>query len=544
MSEAKLIVSGPEGYYKEVVLNPEGVSIGRVAECDVVLDVDNVSRRHARMFKDNGSWVIEDCNSHNGLLINGKRVKEQAVSPGQKIQISHFTLSVADEFERPTITGLTTGAPISVVDLGLEEDIVSYRAEESAILSPALMHHLNEFAGRLMKLTDPAELYEQACDSLSRILNTLVAVVRLPAKPAAIPACPEILAYQFRGGSDAEDVHFSKRVLEAVRKTDSPVKATSGSSDGEQLALTMSEDEQFKPHVVFSACVNESEGHVDALYLDILEERSSRGMFDFMEAIARQLNFVQKNLFLTELKKQEKAVREANIKLTEKDRIKDEYVSRVTHDIKGHLAAIQSCLFVAGMDPDKNYSEKQSEFLGRAQDRTGELTDFVKELLNLTRMRLSGHVDKAKFSLRETISKSLTTVAGKAKDKSITLTSNVGATVGDIMGEEFSINEMITNLLFNAIKYTPEDKSVHLEADKNGEYIQIDVVDTGIGIPAGEVEKVFEEFFRASNAKTSGKEGTGLGLSLVKQIIDRHGGKISVQSEAGKGSTFTVLLPA
>jgi signal transduction histidine kinase len=229
--------------------------------------------------------------------------------------------------------------------------------------------------------------------------------------------------------------------------------------------------------------------------------------------------------------------------LREKDRIKDEYVSRVTHDIKGHLAAIQSCLYVASSESSGPLNEKQADFLGRAVQRNVQLTRFVRELLHLTRMRLSGQVEIEEFSLSDTISTALETVRTRAEDKSISLTGDVDPSLGRIGGDEFSINEMITNLLFNAVKYTPEGGTVRLEAHNAGRYIQIDIMDTGIGIPAGEVDNVFDEFFRATNAKKSEKDGTGLGLSLVKQIVERHGGSISVSSEEGAGSTFTVMLP-
>ena len=115
--------------------------------------------------------------------------------------------------------------------------------------------------------------------------------------------------------------------------------------------------------------------------------------------------------------------------------------------------------------------------------------------------------------------------------------------MGEIVGHEFSITEMITNLLFNAVKYTPENKTVRLEAKCFDDHVQIDIIDTGIGIPAEDLESVFEEFFRAGNARKNEKDGTGLGLSIVKQIVERHGGEISVQSAEGRGSTFTVILP-
>jgi signal transduction histidine kinase len=102
---------------------------------------------------------------------------------------------------------------------------------------------------------------------------------------------------------------------------------------------------------------------------------------------------------------------------------------------------------------------------------------------------------------------------------------------------------MITNLLFNAVKYTPDNKTVHLKARGYDDHVQIDISDTGIGIPANELEHVFDEFFRATNAKKSEKDGTGLGLSIVKQIVDQHRGKISVESIEGQGTTFTIVLP-
>jgi len=259
--------------------------------------------------------------------------------------------------------------------------------------------------------------------------------------------------------------------------------------------------------------------------------------------VAKQINLTQKTLFFNELKKQEKALREANIQLKEKDRIKDEYVARVTHDIKGHLAAIKSCLYIASDKLIGPLTEKQSDFMGRAMNRTTQLTTFVKELLDLTQMRLSGRLKMAGFSLPDVISKALAGIAAGAKEKSITVTSNVHPSVGQIVGDEFSINEMITNLLFNAVKYTPRNKTVHLEAKEQDDCVEIDIIDTGIGIPADQIGEVFDEFFRASNAKKSEKDGTGLGLSIVKQIVERHGGTISVQSQEGQGTTFTLTLP-
>jgi signal transduction histidine kinase len=544
VGKVKLTVNGP-ARTEEVSLGPKGATIGRSDSCGVILDHDSVSRHHARISQDPfGRWIVEDLESRNGVLVDGQRVKAHVILPGQQFNISHFTLSLSEESDG--YTGTTIRSTIPIVDKGLEENIISYRADQVTILSPALVQHLNEFTARLLKLASPAELYSEACLRLADMLDTLVAILRVPCNSGPMPKSPDILACHFRrqaidtAALETLNLHLSKRVLDAVRSTDVPVMASSGLSSDQKMKLTIVDEH--KPHVVFAARVNDLGETVDVLYLDILEQKSPKEMFDFVEAVARQINFVQKTLFFTALQKQEKALREANIQLKEKDRIKDEYVARVTHDIKGHLTAIQSCLHIAADKSCGPLSEKQSDFLSRSRRRTAQLSDFVIELLNLTQMRLSGQFEVAPFSLQQTITRALATVERKAEDKSITVTSNVEPSVDQIVANQFSITEVLTNLLFNAIKYTPENKTVHLEAKSSSDNVQIDISDTGIGIPASEIGNVFDEFFRASNARKSEKDGTGLGLSIVKQIIDRHGGEISVQSQEGQGTTFTVIL--
>jgi signal transduction histidine kinase len=545
MAKTKLIISGPSET-KEILLDPKGTTLGRGSNCDVILDDAAVSRLHARISQDPfGRWIVEDNDSQNGILIEGQRIKAQAILPNQKINIRPFTLSILQESDQQALPGTAPRSTILIVDKAQEQDIVSYKTDQASVLSPALIHDLNELMSHLLKLSSPAELYSEACQCLAKMLDTLVAIVRLPCNSEPLPIPPDVLSFHFGSRqintAQTSYLHFSKRVLEAVRSTNAPVMASSGRSSERDIALTIVDE--YKPHVVFSARVNDLGKTIDALYVDILQVNSSKEMFDFVEAAARQVNFAQKNLFFIELQKQEKALRQANTQLKEKDRIKDEYVSRVTHDIKGHLAAIQSCLYIAADESIGPLNEKQFNFMERATKRTSQLTNFVKELLNLTQMRLSGRMEMTAFSLPDSISKALASIANRAKEKSITVSSDVEPSVGEIIGNEFSINEMITNLLFNAVKYTPENKTVHLDAKGYDDHVQIDIIDTGIGIPADDLEHVFDEFFRAGNARKTEKDGTGLGLSIVKQIVQQHGGRISVESIEGQGTKFTVTLP-
>lgn len=539
MADTRLLISGPTEN-KTFRLDPKGMSLGRGSDCDIVLDDSNVSRVHAWISQDPfGRWIIEDMESRNGILLEGQHVKAQSVRPGQEITIRPFTLLLKEP------EGEAKAADqIPIVDKILEEELTSFSDEHTRVLSDDLMQQLNELMNRLLKLSNPAELYYHASVCLAEMLDTFVAIVRLPRDPAPLPKSPDILACRFRKeakGTKDSYLHLSKRVLDAVRSADMPVKASNKATEGPGISLTIVDEE--KPHLVFSARVNDLGETVDVLYVDILEERSSKQMFAFVEAAARQINFAQKNLFLVELKKQEEALRAANEQLLAKDRIKDEYVSRVTHDIKGHLAAIQSCLYVVKSGPADSLIESQTEFLERAMNRAVQVTGFVKELLSLTQMRLSGRLQMDSFSLPRAISKSMESIATKAKEKSITTSSQVGESVGQIVGNEFSLTEMITNLLFNAVTYTPEDKSIRLEAKSYDDWVEIRISDTGIGIPEKEVGRIFDEFYRATNAKEREKDGTGLGLSIVKQIIERHGGEILVNSKEGQGTTFTVRLP-
>ncbi len=241
------------------------------------------------------------------------------------------------------------------------------------------------------------------------------------------------------------------------------------------------------------------------------------------------------------LRKQEEAYRQANIELNKKDAIKNEYVLRVTHDIKSHLAAIQTNLSVAAHLFKAN--DKQKEFMDRAYSRSVRLTEFIKDLLKLTRIRLEDKFSGGSFSLKDILNKVAATMEADAKDKSISMTLDISPDIDPFYGSSFSMEEVFTNLFSNAIKYTPKNGSVSLKATQEEGKIHIEVSDTGIGIPEAEQEQIFDEFYRATNARKSEEEGTGMGMSIVAQIIERHHGKISLKSKEGEGTTFFITLP-
>ncbi len=244
-----------------------------------------------------------------------------------------------------------------------------------------------------------------------------------------------------------------------------------------------------------------------------------------------------------QLRLHQESLEKANTQLEEKDHVKNEYVLRVTHDIKGHLAAIESCLDVVLNGMLGPLNEKQKDFVERAQRRTTKCMAFVMALLKLTRMKLSGQLDVERFSLRNCVLSSLASVQSRAREKSIILNHQIDPAVDQIMGEAVLIEETITNMLFNAVKYTPAGGRVGLDVTPEGNFVQIKIVDTGIGIPEAALPYIFQEFYRADNARAIERDGTGLGLAFAKQVVERHGGRIWVENNPGGGSTFTFTLP-
>lgn len=243
------------------------------------------------------------------------------------------------------------------------------------------------------------------------------------------------------------------------------------------------------------------------------------------------------------LRQYENRLAQANELLQENDRIKSEYVLRVTHDIKEHLAAIQGCLepVITGITGELN--AKQESLLSRALQRTEKLLFFVRALLEITRIKLSKHIEIKEFSLPGAIEAAVSLVEAKANEKHVLLNYDFDANVGLIKGAQIYIEETINNLLMNAIKYTPKYGKVNIFVRDKADKVLIEIIDTGIGIPPEEIPSLFEEFFRASNARELEQTGTGLGLAMAKQVILRHNGRIWVESKLNQGTKVSIELP-
>lgn len=226
------------------------------------------------------------------------------------------------------------------------------------------------------------------------------------------------------------------------------------------------------------------------------------------------------------------------------DRAKSDFVRMVTHELRSPLSAVQSMLRIMEQGYVGSMTSKQQELVQRSQRRISFLLALVKDLLELAAGKMEQlRGEKKEVVLNEIITKVTELMRPSAEEKGLEFTVEIADEPLIIVGVEDGLERVFMNLVSNAIKYTPEGGSVTVRVWSEDDQIKAEVSDTGIGIPEEALSRIFEEFYRAKNAKSLEMEGTGLGLAIAKDVIEQHGGQISVESAVGEGSTFYVTLP-
>ncbi|MFW6335125.1 MAG: ATP-binding protein, partial [Desulfosalsimonas sp.] len=226
------------------------------------------------------------------------------------------------------------------------------------------------------------------------------------------------------------------------------------------------------------------------------------------------------------------------------DQVKSDFVSMVAHEIKSPLNSVRMLVdnVRAGLAGEIN--EKQGEILSRVSKRINSLAALSSELLDLAKIE-SGLINQERqaLDLARLAKAQVEVYKDRAASESVILEfEDPGAPV-PVMGNPTNLEEVISNLVSNAVRYTPGGGRVKVSAFTEGDYAVAEVADTGYGIPEEEQERIFQRFYRVKNEQTRFISGTGLGLSIVKSIVEAHDGFIRLESRPGKGSAFRVYLP-
>jgi signal transduction histidine kinase len=228
---------------------------------------------------------------------------------------------------------------------------------------------------------------------------------------------------------------------------------------------------------------------------------------------------------------------------TEMARLKSDFVANVSHDLKTPLSLIRMFgeTLQLGRVPDEATRREYYAVITRESER---LTRLIDNVLDFSRIEGSGQrYDIGAHPVEPLIHEVLDAFRYPLAQRGFKLDVAVAPDLPEALMDPEAIKQALANLVDNALKYSTERRRLGLSARREGSWVVIEVVDEGIGIPAGELERIFEKFYRIGRSETQGTRGSGVGLALVKHIAEAHGGRVSAESRPGQGSRFSLYLP-
>ena len=228
-------------------------------------------------------------------------------------------------------------------------------------------------------------------------------------------------------------------------------------------------------------------------------------------------------------------------------RIRSEFIDNLSHELRTPLTTIR--LLTETVRDDLEHADvppRIRERVGKIDVETGHLVQMVNELLDLS--RIEGGAAELHFDdvdMRAVVLSALDRLRTFAERQGITLAADLPelGQLPRVRGDAERLEQVLVNLLHNSVKFSPEESTVEVTARPLGDQLAVAVRDQGVGIPRADLDRVFERFYKVDKSRTPGRGGTGLGLSIARHIVEGHGGRIWVESEEGKGSTFTFTVP-
>jgi signal transduction histidine kinase len=228
----------------------------------------------------------------------------------------------------------------------------------------------------------------------------------------------------------------------------------------------------------------------------------------------------------------------------ELDEMKNDFVRMVSHELRSPISAIrlQHSVILDGLAGE--LTDKQRELITRAQAKLEGLLELINDLLDVAKMEAGfRHFEQVPLNLAEVLNEIVTFLEAKAEAQRVKLHLQAAPDLPAVLADHRGMEEVFTNLISNAINYSPNGGDVTVKVGMNGEFLEVKVSDQGVGIEPEEIPKIFDKFYRVKSPATRQIIGTGLGLPIVRSVVEAHRGLIEVESQVGVGSSFRVLLP-
>jgi len=222
------------------------------------------------------------------------------------------------------------------------------------------------------------------------------------------------------------------------------------------------------------------------------------------------------------------------------DRIRTDFVANVSHELRTPVGAMS---ILAETLAGETEDELVKSLAARMVAESERMSRTIDDLLELSRIELGGEMSVAPVDLAEVVREAVERVAHRASREGVGIECRVSTGNITVPGDHFQLVTAVSNLVDNAVKYSEGRGPVTVAVERTDTAVEVSVTDTGIGIPAASLERIFERFYRVDRARTRTTGGTGLGLSIVKRVVSNHGGEVNVTSREGEGSTFTLRFP-
>jgi PAS domain S-box-containing protein len=317
----------------------------------------------------------------------------------------------------------------------------------------------------------------------------------------------------FRGGHQGHRARYHSH----------PVTRPMGS--GLKLEARRKDGSLFPVEISLSSVKSGAEFRVTAIIRDITERRQ---MEDTLRAT------------------EEKYIRELELRNREAERanqLKTEFLGNMSHELRSPLHTVIGFSQLLAEEKEGPLNEKQKRFLSHIQNDSLHLLDLINDLLDLSKIE-AGRLELRyeAFPIDAVIAEAISSVQPRATAKSLLIGTDISIST-PICADRLRFKQILHNLLTNAIKFTADGGRIRIRAACSGQFAEIAVSDTGIGIPEDQQQAVFDKFYQVRAGIQGGNEGTGLGLAITKRLVDQHGGSISLESEPGNGTCFTFTIP-
>jgi signal transduction histidine kinase/pSer/pThr/pTyr-binding forkhead associated (FHA) protein len=594
---AWLTCTGPEGNIQQTPLTRDRTTMGRAADNHVVFPDLSVSRNHAVVLYRDGHYVLVDQNSSLGVVVNGEPAREHILQDGDRILLGRQALSFRDPASLPELTELEPEQE--------EPDPFAWRPDLQPLrdsLEGLCTDTLPPVGGVLQtKLQDVQNRLEALEENLSRahhqheIVRTLLRVSRLihsthsreKVLQLVVQLAVKVLGAE-RGFLMLHDPNSDELVPSATSNMNQEEQVPGSISHGigrqvlEAGKGLRSDDAVADPrfearHSVLDLgirsvlCVplrRRAATPLGVLYVDRLSSEAPFAPED-LEALAGLADVASvaiENAGLHQESARRIRAEEELKQAKELEVLKEDFFSMISHDLRTPLTSIKSWAEILLDDWERIEPEERKRYLGIVNRECDRLTRLIDELLDMERME-SGRLNIQAHPCRpaEMLTGTAEAFAAAAQAKGIQLTSSWEPKLPDVLADPERITQVLTNLLNNALKFTPEGGTItmsaraastqdptalqgqtvtiDLNALRSARFVRFSVTDTGEGIPAEMQCHVFEKFRQVDAAQPGRPRGAGLGLSISREIVERHGGSIAVDSQVGAGSTFSFLLP-